>query len=387
MYKNLIVLVALIAFTATYVSAECNNMCSGHGICSANDACVCYRNWRGNDCSERTCQYGVAFVDTAQGDLDHDGAVEFFGNTANYIKTQWAPYNSGGTFEQYPEFKSDQEAHSYMECSNKGLCDRVSGECVCFDGYEGSACQRTVCPNSCSGHGVCRNIVDISKALTDNHDTDYLLWDGLKNQACVCDPGYSGVDCGERLCPRGHDPLNDEEYDTNTSNWVDRVDEIQRIIVEDGNGDAAFAFAGTDYFTLSYTDVFGEVWTTVKIYPGDGTTLSADVEAALTGIPNSVIESVDMGTDTSYTTGGGGNDHVEITITFTKNAGDLVLLTASSSFTAGTIAVDQKTEGSKIASECSGRGLCDYETGVCKCFRGYRLDDCSSQHALAFNSA
>ena len=37
-------------------------------------------------------------------------------------------------------------AHEYMECSNKGVCDRVMGVCECFDGYEGSACQRASCP-------------------------------------------------------------------------------------------------------------------------------------------------------------------------------------------------------------------------------------------------
>ncbi len=26
------------------------------------------------------------------------------------------------------------------ECSNRGLCDRTSGECACFRGYAGSAC-------------------------------------------------------------------------------------------------------------------------------------------------------------------------------------------------------------------------------------------------------
>ena len=41
------------------------------------------------------------------------------------------------------------------------------------------------------------------------------------------------------------------------------------------------------------------------------------------------------------------------------------------------------TQGNKEESTCSNRGLCDYTTGICKCFRGYYSDDCSLQNALA----
>jgi hypothetical protein len=33
------------------------------------------------------------------------------------------------------------------------------------------------------------------------------LWDSDKNRACVCDPGYSGIDCSLRACPVGDVPL------------------------------------------------------------------------------------------------------------------------------------------------------------------------------------
>jgi len=39
--------------------------------------------------------------------------------------------------------------------------------------------------------------------------------------------------------------------------------------------------------------------------------------------------------------------------------------------------------GSKENSECSDRGLCDSETGICKCFSGYTGDACHFQNQLA----
>lgn len=357
---KVIATIAVLALATSYVSAECNNMCSGHGKCGANDACTCYRNWRGNDCSERTCQFGVAFIDTAQGDLDHDGTIDAPG-AVNLVKTQWAPDSTGGTFEEYFDFEVAETAHAYMECSNKGLCDRTSGECVCFDGYEGSACQRTVCHNSCSGKGVCRNIVDMAQSLTVGK-RPYQLWDGLKNQACVCDPGYSGVDCRTRLCPKGADPLDDG-----------KVYETQSVKT------AATTIGGT--FTLTYTDLFGEAWTTTAIPAVNGATGEDAVKAALIALPNSVIEDVSISAAAPSS-----GEGAEYTIQFTKNAGDINILVgdATGLTGGGTLTIGEETAGTTVAQECSGRGLCDYETGICKCFRGYRLDDCSHQHALAY---
>lgn len=36
-------------------------------------------------------------------------------------------------------------AHDKTECSSAGVCDRSSGQCKCYTGYEGSACQRSTC--------------------------------------------------------------------------------------------------------------------------------------------------------------------------------------------------------------------------------------------------
>ena len=34
-------------------------------------------------------------------------------------------------------------AHNQAECSNRGICDYASGKCMCEEGFEGLACQRS----------------------------------------------------------------------------------------------------------------------------------------------------------------------------------------------------------------------------------------------------
>ena len=36
----------------------------------------------------------------------------------------------------------------------------------------------------------------------------------------------------------------------------------------------------------------------------------------------------------------------------------------------------------KETRDCSGRGICDYTSGICQCFKGQYGDDCSLQSAL-----
>ena len=247
--------VSVVVITALGIAwAECPNACSGHGQCGSHDMCTCDRNWQGSDCSLRkfeqfqiayffsvcnlltcyiasfvgTCPFGRAHVDTPKGDLDASltvgdhSAVVLSGSTVY-------PY---GTSEGYP-FMADttgavttNSAHDYMECSNKGLCDRELGQCECLPGYDGAACQRASCPsntnsmtpgsgvddrsniafkifngkssftgraisnaqvNQCSGHGTCMTLAQL--AFLDNSNT-YDLWDKKTSMGCKCDPGY-----------------------------------------------------------------------------------------------------------------------------------------------------------------------------------------------------
>ena len=97
-----------------------------------------------------------------------------------------------------------------MECSGKGICDHESGECDCFDNYDGMACERTVCPNDCSGRGVCLT----QKALAIEGGTTYSApWDAEKQVGCKCDIGYRGPDCSRKECPSGSDVMGGDGND------------------------------------------------------------------------------------------------------------------------------------------------------------------------------
>lgn len=209
----------------------CPNGCAGHGSCGANNMCTCHIRWQGSDCSLRTCRFGPAFHMSAQGDLNFDGDREDHTDLTNVDATVVpVPWHPVGSWEKWPrdggnasllrwtsttadghggfmlENVDDDEAHHSMECSNVGYCNRETGLCECFPGYEGVACARASCPGHCSGHGMCETLEHLaaeSKFAT-VHTHSVLA---TQQTACKCDPGYSGGDCSMRACPRGDDPM------------------------------------------------------------------------------------------------------------------------------------------------------------------------------------
>ena len=199
---KLLVIAALLAVA----HGACPNSCSGHGTCDFQDQCTCYKEvvdgsdgaWTGADCSQATCPRGVSWT------------------------------TSDGTSHGH----SDE-----VECSDAGICDRTNGECSCFSGYEGSACQRTSCPNDCSGHGQCRSnvdfAVDFSEAVKEEQGGDAVVsdayynyfrvsydaaWDSGMQYGCLCDQGFRGADCSLVECPTDQDPM-DSELCTKYAAW------------------------------------------------------------------------------------------------------------------------------------------------------------------------
>eukprot|EP00941_MAST-03F_sp_MAST-3F-sp1_P005430 g5430.t1 len=276
------------------------------------------------------------------------------------------------------------EGHFYRECSNKGICNRGTGLCECFAGYEGEGCTRTKCLNDCSGHGKCRRAVDV--------DSSYVAWDAYKSQQCQCDGGYTGVDCSLRVCPSGDDPVT-RMADKNERQTF-RVAERSAIKTTPGGGTAA----QEAYFALEFTTELGEKFTTrsIDFLHAD---VASHVERALEGLPNNVIEDVEVSVDDTYNSNAGR----AVSVTFLHNSGDIPVLgarynwhykegagtyqqsrnKADGSFSTKGLVIVTDEDGEKENAICSNRGVCDYTTGLCKCFGGFTDFDCSVQNALA----
>merc|ERR1711988_1289128 len=175
-------------------------------------------------------------------------------------------------------------AHYYMECSNKGVCDRSTGLCECFDGYDGVACQRASCPGypaSCSGHGVCKSAKQLAEADGGNV---YKLWNKDATMGCDCDPGYYGADCSQRKCKVGVDPL----YLDDTSTVKYSIFDLAVLTTGDNanNFDDGTPGGGTGQFAIRFYDHSGEDWVTEPLNAG---ATCAEVIAALEALPNNVI--------------------------------------------------------------------------------------------------
>jgi len=301
-------LIAMIATIAS-VQAACDNQCSGHGHCEIDDVCKCYDNWGvglsldSGDCSDRICPFELAWVETPV--------------KINLVDS--AAKNDVGYF------------HRYAECANRGICDRSTGNCECFDGYEGKGCQRTTCPNDCSGHGTCEYIEDLRyrAVWADYVDSSYSLdhpapikgehvnwekqnnsqwfpestfrslpakipfhdWDKGKTRGCVCDAQYADVDCSKRMCPYGTDVL-DVRDDLLLSN---EKNQIQTISIYESWGDAASPYweQGAT-FALTFKSKINETFTTVPISMDYDVieNFETDVRLALISLPNHVIDDV-----------------------------------------------------------------------------------------------
>ncbi|KDO33683.1 hypothetical protein SPRG_22096 [Saprolegnia parasitica CBS 223.65] len=166
-------LVALSLGAWDTADGTCANLCSGHGTCGAANKCTCFTNWMGADCSSRACR-------------------------RHRLVRQASATNT---------------AHAMMECSNRGTCDYIKGVCTCADGFAGDACQRSVCLNSCSGHGMCQSTAMMALAYGRDIGTGsgptYTNWEANSMMACFCDYGYQGPDCSLRLCPQERRPAHD----------------------------------------------------------------------------------------------------------------------------------------------------------------------------------
>jgi hypothetical protein len=237
------------------MGSSCANKCSNNGYCRETGKCACFQGFQGYDCSERMCPVGQSWDNAPSGIL-----------------------------------------HTTAECSNRGRCDRKSGTCACFDGYEGASCQRIACPNGCSGNGKCRfqsELTNVQKGGWMDSDRD---WEGDQVQVCVCDGGFIGPDCSQRVCPFGDDPETVCE---------DTYRQVQEVTIDFGTlpGGSLEEAYGKDDIILVFRDTFGRNHTTRRISnilrPGSG---QESLVASLTSLSAFAISELEVsGTGTATT--------------------------------------------------------------------------------------
>jgi len=393
------------------------NSCSGHGSCGPEDACECYHGYFGGDCSLRKCLNGPAWADTPTGDLNHDGVLSASAETEVSI--------DGQNFAQPEYFLSSAstsikpalgEAHFYSECSSRGICDRKSGECQCFEGYSGSSCQRDKCPNDCSGNGVCFTLKEIAEQALNKVDIgsargavthagvstpfEYRLWDASSRRACICDPSFSGFDCSLRLCPRGDDPMTTAQYSCGGECKF-----AQQTLRFDAAAITAASLTGMQVnFALKHAHWDGAIYKTEDTPISLGTAGSSAsiitqlVKDSLLRLPNSAISDIVV-TCTESLSGDSCTSSTpvalsfDVAVTFRTPSGPQEQLTvAFSDVTTGaatayspyiSVIPASTVVGNRERVECSARGLCEYSSGECRCFAGFTGPSCSVQNALA----
>lgn len=215
------------------------------------------------------------------------------------------------------------------------------------------------------------------------HDARYTdVWDADRIQGCVCDYGWEGYDCSQRSCPRGDDPL--------TQGQVDELQTLHCSCPGNCTGHFHVRFMGQTTDRISANAVLTraeEDPDTYELGRGIGESLESRLEALRT------IEGVIVFANATNTTRvcapeseGGSIIH----ILFNERGGDVPALEIISSVRG----VDSEANVTAPASlllyhggqndtrngntefiPCSGRGLCETNTGVCVCFAYFGSSD------------
>lgn len=352
----------------------------------------CDGNYMGSDCTQRVCPFGLSantspFLKTGLTSATHKDDEAYAPTSriseCNLVDGSCDPATFLGDTDKF------LGTHTYAECSAQGACDRETGICQCFDGYTGMGCRYTTCPNECSGHGMC---TQNARANTDYDTPNNALyfgtqyWDAYKTMRCVCDRGYTGYDCSERLCPHGDDIL---------TTCLDAVSDIQTVVLQFTNDIDTYE-EKSKFFSLTFKDGYNGVYDTPPIsVMADPAMTAALTQTALESLPNHALPSVQV----SGTSVGTTSQTLAITFSDVGNPGvqnDLVCNVRYQSHVC--VSGQQPLINSAIEegdfacvnsghavldpemfeenAECGNRGICDKSTGKCDCFEGHTGEAC-----------
>eukprot|EP01033_Poteriospumella_lacustris_P009717 gene9717-6954_t len=333
--------------------------CYGRGVCTGVAGafvCECNDGFMG-DCQAATCPLGKAWFQEP-----------YIANVAHDID---------------------------VECSNAGLCNRETGACECFEGFEGHACQRRSCPASsivpttgggsvsCFNRGRCMTMRTLALYHRDSSlDADPVeygseagdphTWDADVLQGCKSDEyGYyyaeynvsspRDVDVLHYDCPMGFNSrllgasyVNQSSMNATQQHFFEK----QQITCRGASGYFRLSFRGVRSPRLHANMTAAALQTALESMPSLGA-VSVSMTGATLCLPHR---------QTSYTT-----------ITFLSQLGKVAMLKLDENSLGGRkihLDIDrvQASDPGEVY-ECSGHGTCDFRTGLCKCYPNYGSSD------------
>lgn len=343
------------------LSFACENQCSGHGECQKQDKCECYPGWGAADCSQRACPFSESWTYSALGDLNHDGAV-----TTDSVLIQW---NQSPVPESVT---SKSDIHRYAECSNAGICNREKGECECFAGYTGAACQRKSCPTAvegevCSSHGRCLS----TKNLLSKTANKYNYWEVDKEFSCVCDEGWSGITCNQRDCPRSFDPLQMDVQPVFMIGYKPDFQEHIHIL--------RYKYDNVIYQSLpivtrrTVTNRESNIYVPKTLDEAEKRDYAEEVRIAISVIPVLTQTRVEIGSEGTIKIQVDGLDP------------DKFLISSVVKDDISHISTGRIRSSVVETHECGNRGMCNHSTGTCECFNGFYGRACDMKRAAIQN--
>ena len=405
----------------------CPNDCSGHGQCrrildtmdnyvswdvDKTTKCVCESGYSGLDCSQRKCPMGDDPVTRTVAASAGMNEIQSFGVASAPHKvlidnTAGAPGGQGRTV-------TDKFAHNMFalefedEMGDKWVTHQIdftTGNHAYF--WDSDA-------------HVMRQPTVVAEGITDGAGSD----SGVV-LAGAADFTFHNLAADKRPDSTPFDGY----YVTTVVEAVDASDDLAIDTAQIPDGTYADATNGITWTANPWAgggvvsnanvhttipDTAYNYFVTTKDYTKDYS-LAKRVETALESLPNNVIENVEVSVDLHVDVAGDADPGaLTVRVTFLENSGDVEMMGvrycwqleatptesnvhcngADGSFAnaiyAGTgtsvaplFTIAETKKGGKENVECSNRGLCDYGTGLCKCFNGYTDFDCSVQNSLA----
>lgn len=208
-----------------------------------------------------------------------------------------------------------------------------------------------------------------------NREVEYNSWEADRIFGCVCDSHWGGHGCTQPLCPYGQDPL------------IAATAEVQSISCACTNSPCGDGFFSVTYAGRTRPIYFNAVASTSDedpySMPETGAFVGESVESVLRSLRDiPYVASVSFSNGASARACDPGNI---ISVTFLTGAGDIPLIEANAglykdidgTYVAGGshLHTQEVAAGTAIPQECSGRGKCNREIGVCECYDGYFSSD------------